>query len=299
MYDVVVVGGGLSGLVAALEAKRNGSEVLILERSNELGGKLLLYSGESCQTKVGEYSKKCGDVLTGIVNEIHSEGIEVMYGRHVEDIKKKEQFRIYTGLEYVDARAIVFATGTKDKTRFTLNIPGDRVSGVFTESMALELVADELIIGKNVAILSQNYEGINTAKMLLEHGISVLGVFEEKVEEKNVNLEIPVYYGARVTEIRGKGRVERIRVSIDGKSQWFSCDTLVISAGRIPNAKMFLKLKAEMLPSTKGPVVKGNMESSVTGIFACGSVVDANCDFDCALQQAKTAGKAAADFARR
>jgi len=299
VYDVVVVGGGLSGLVAALEAKRNGSNVLILERSSELGGKLRLYFGELCKTKIEKYAKRCEDVLTGIIDEIHSKGIDVMYGRHVEDIKKKEQFQIYTGLEHIDAKAIVFATGTKDKTRFTLNIPGDRVSGVFTESMALELVTNELIIGKNVAILSQNYKGIDTAKILLEHGISIMGVFEESTEEKNENLGIPVYYGARVTEIRGKGRVERIRVSMDGKSQWFSCDTLVISAGRIPNAKMFLKLKAEMLPSTKGPAVKGNMESSVTGIFACGAVVDSNCDFDCSLQQAKTAGKAAADFAKR
>lgn len=299
MYDVVVVGGGLSGLMAALEAKRNGSEVLILERSNELGGKLQICSGETCNSKIEKYAKRCREVLRDLVNEIHSEGIEVMYGRHVEDIKRKEHFQIYTGLEYVDTKAIVFATGTKDKTRFTLNIPGDRVSGVFTESMALELITSGLIIGKNVAILSHNYEGINTAKKLLEHGISIIGIFEEHEKETSLNLGIPVYYGARVTEIRGKGRVERIRVSIDGKSQWFSCDTLVISAGRIPNAKMFLKLKAEMVPSTKGPVVNSNMESSIAGIFACGAVVDPNCDFDCALHQAQTAGKAAANFATR
>jgi len=48
MYDIIVVGGGPSGMMAAITAAKNGKKILLIEKNKELGKKLLVTGGGRC-----------------------------------------------------------------------------------------------------------------------------------------------------------------------------------------------------------------------------------------------------------
>ena len=116
--------------------------------------------------------------------------------------------------------------------------------------------------------------------------------------------DIPLLLSHTIVEIRGDKRVEEAVVArvdqnlkpIAGTEMTFTCDTILLSVGLIPENELTDKAGIEIDPRTKGAIVRENMETSCPGIFACGNVVHVHDLVDFVTEESEIAGRGAAEF---
>ncbi|WP_432662759.1 FAD-dependent oxidoreductase [Wukongibacter baidiensis] len=317
-YDIVVIGGGPAGLAAAIEAKNNGVDsILVIERDRELGGILqqCIHNGFGLhifkeELTGPEYAEK-------FIVELKKLGIEYKLDTMVLDIREDKvvsAINTEDGFMTIDAGAIVLAMGCRERTRGAINIPGTRPAGVLTAGTAQRFVNMEgYMVGKKVVILGSGDIGLIMARRMTLEGAEVLAVAElmpfsggltRNIVQCLEDYNIPLLLSHTVTEIKGKDRVEGIviakvdenRKPIPGTEKHFECDTLLLSVGLIPENEISEKAGINMDPVTSGPIVNEAMETSVEGIFACGNVVHVHDLVDFVTEESRRAGKNAAKY---
>ena len=117
---------------------------------------------------------------------------------------------------------------------------------------------------------------------------------------------IPLHLSTTVTKIVGSKRVQAVEVSavdenlkpIPGTEEIIPCDTVLLSIGLIPENELSKKAGIELNPITNGPKVDNALETSVKGIFACGNVLHVHDLVDFVSEEAKTAGRNAAEYVK-
>ena len=318
-YQLIIIGGGPAGLAAAISAHQNGlTRIAVIERDKELGGILnqCIHNGFGLtrfKTELSgpEYAGRFIDMLEGT-------GIEIMTDTMVLEItadKKVCCISSAKGYQVLEAESIVLAMGCRERTRGAIGIPGDRPAGVFTAGTAQRyLNLEGYMCGKRVVILGSGDIGLIMARRMTLEGAKVLACVEVMPYSGGLNrnivqclndFDIPLYLSHTVTEIRAdNGRVCGITVNkvdekrnpIPGTEMNFDCDTLLLSVGLIPENELSKSAGIEMDPKTNGAVVFENMETSVSGIFACGNVVHVHDLVDFVSAESERAGKAAAEY---
>lgn len=318
VYGVVVVGGGPAGLAAALQARKDGiDDVLLIERDEELGGILqqCIHTGFGLQI--------LGEELTGpeyahhFIERVYEAGIEVWLNTQVLEITKKKEIISLgreTGLRTVAAHAVVLAMGCRERTRAAIGIPGARCAGIYTAGTAQRLVNIQgYIPGRACVILGSGDIGLIMARRLALEGVEVKAVLEimpfSSGLQRNIvqclrDFGIPLLLQHTIYEIHGKKRVEGVTIGrvdenwrkIEGSKEYVPCDTVLISAGLIPENELTEQLQIEMDHATQGPVVDTQMETSHPGIFACGNVLHVNDLVDNVTVESVVAGHAAAMY---
>ena len=317
--DVVVIGGGAAGLAAALGAKEAGAgRVLILERSEELGGVLfqcihngfgLIYFGEDLTGP--EYAHR-------FIERVRELGVEYYLQTMVLELRPDKRVIAVNsekGVFTVEAGAVVLAMGCRERTRGMLGIPGTRPAGIFTAGTAQRLINVEgFIPGRKVVILGSGDIGMIMARRFTLEGAEVKGVVEIMPYIGGLfrnemlclrDFGIPVYLKHTVTEIHGRDRVEAVTIAevddnrrpIPGTEKIIECDTLLLSVGLIPENELSIEAGIEIDPVTGGPFVNELMETSIPGIFACGNVVHVHDLVDDVSIEGVLAGRAAAAYA--
>ena len=313
--DLVVIGSGAAGMAAAIEAKKNGvDDILILEKDGQLGGILnqCIHNGfgltEFKEELTGpEYLQRFVDVVKelGIPYKLNAQVIDLSKDKVVTYSSKED------GLVEIKAKAIVMATGCYERNAGAIMLPGDRCSGVITAGTAQRyLNINGLMVGKRVVILGSGDIGLIMARRLTLEGAKVLCVSEimpysnglnRNIEQCLNDYNIPLYLSRTVSKVIGKDRLEKVILSavdenlqiIPNTEMEFECDTLILSVGLIPYVSLLNYIDCPT-SSTKGAVVNQYMETKIPGIFTAGNCLHVHDVVDFVSQEARLAGKSAA-----
>lgn len=320
-HDIVIIGGGPAGLAVAVSARRAGVEdILILERDNVLGGILnqCIHNGFGLHTfkeelTGPEYAARYIEMVTEekIPYRLNTMVIDINSEKEVTYINREE------GLVTIKAGAVILAMGCRERPRGALNIPGYRPAGIFSAGTAQRLMNIEgYSVGKEVVILGSGDIGLIMARRMTLEGAKVKVVAElmpysgglkRNIVQCLDDYDIPLKLSHTVTEIHGKERVTGITIAevdgnrkpIPGTEEYYSCDTLLLSVGLIPENELTKGIGVSMNRITSGPNVNDHLQTEAEGVFACGNVLHVHDLVDYVSEEANLAGKNAAAYVKK
>ncbi len=318
--DVLVIGGGPAGLAAAISAHKSGADVVLIEREARLGGilKQCIHDGFGLvrfKEKLSgpEYAER-------FIDEFKSLGIKALLLTFVTSVEKTDVgFKAMVvnrdGVEEIEAKSLILATGCRERTSKQVFIHGTRPAGVFTAGTAQHFTN---LLGqlptKKCVILGSGDIGLIMARRLTLEGAEVLGVYEVKPTPSGLtrnihqclnDFDIPLHLSHTVTRVFGEDRLTAVEVAevdekmqpVPGTEQIIECDALILSVGLIPENELAESLGVQIDPKTKGPKCDASLMTSVPGIFSCGNALHVNDLVDYVSESGETAGRFAAQFA--
>lgn len=323
-YDVIIVGGGPAGLAAAIaaydkfaEAGKDNPSILVLERDKVLGGILnqCIHNGFGLHTFKEELT---GPEYAGrFIAQLKARNIEYKLNTMVMSISKERVITAMNredGMFTLNAGTIVLAMGCRERSRGALNIPGYRPAGIYSAGTAQRLVNIEgYMPGHEVVILGSGDIGLIMARRMTLEGAKVKVVAElmpysgglkRNIVQCLNDFNIPLKLSHTVVDIKGRERLESVTIAevddksrpIPGTEEEYTCDTLLLSCGLIPENELSNGAGIEMNPVTNGPKVNESMETYVPGIFACGNVLHVHDLVDYVSEEAAAAGRHAAMY---
>ncbi|MEE8682221.1 MAG: FAD-dependent oxidoreductase [Olsenella sp.] len=316
----VVVGGGPAGLAAAISAYDAGlKDIVVLEREDRLGGILnqCIHNGFGLHTFDEELTGP--EYAQCYIDEAKKRGIECLLECTVIDISHDRVVTAVSpelGLIQIEAGSVILAMGCRERPRGALNIPGTRPAGIYTAGCAQHLVNIEGVLpGREVVILGSGDIGLIMARRLTLEGAHVQVVAElmpysgglkRNIVQCLDDFGIPLKLSHTVVKIEGDKRVEGVWIAevdehlkpIPGTEEHYTCDTLLLSCGLIPENELSQKAGVALSPVTKGPVVNEQLETDVPGVFACGNVLHVHDLVDYVSEEASAAGRHAAAYVK-
>lgn len=318
VYDIVIIGGGPAGMAAAVAAKKQGIErILILERDRELGGILnqCIHNGFGLHTFQEELTGP--EYADRFIGQVKLYNIEYKLNTMVMDVSRDKRVTAMNreeGMFEIQAKAIILAMGCRERSRGALNIPGYRPAGIYSAGTAQRLVNMEgFLPGREVVILGSGDIGLIMARRMTLEGakvkvvaelMSYSGGLKRNIVQCLDDYKIPLKLSHTVIDIKGKERVEGVTLAevdenrrpIKGTEEFYSCDTLLLSVGLIPENEISGSMGVELNPITSGPKVNERLETSIEGVFACGNVLHVHDLVDFVSEEAAAAGKNAAMY---
>ena len=318
--DIVIVGGGPAGLAAAVAAKKAGCDsILILERDGELGGILnqCIHNGFGLHTFKEELTGP--EYASRFIRQALDLNIEYKLNTMVMDISPEKVITAMNrtdGMFQIQAGAVILAMGCRERPRGALNIPGYRPAGIFSAGTAQRLVNIEgYMPGREVVILGSGDIGLIMARRMTLEGAKVKVVAElmpysgglkRNIVQCLDDYGIPLKLSHTVIDIEGKEHISAVTIAevgpdrrpIPGTEERYTCDTLLLSCGLIPENELSQSAGIEMSRITSGPVVNESLETNVPGIFACGNVLHVHDLVDYVSEEAGRAGENAVKYVK-
>jgi thioredoxin reductase/CxxC motif-containing protein len=294
ILDAIIIGGGPAGMAMALALKEQGIEkILIVERDNHLGGVLnqCIHDGFGLiRLEKNLTGPEYRDVFYNRIIDNNIDFIASAVATKVASFENEIQVTIAkrSGVENLVTRALIIATGARERARGSILVPGTRPSGILTAGMVQNMVnVGNKLPGKQVVILGSGDIGLLMARRLTLEGIKVVCVVEKESRPNGLprnikqcieDFEIPMMLSSTVTKILGDSRLSGVEVSkldskglvIENSTKLITCDTLIISVGLIPENEVALTAGVDV---DKGyePITDKNGRTNIDGIFVTGN----------------------------
>lgn len=236
--DVLVVGAGPAGLAAAAALTTAGVAVDVVDRAHRSGPGV-----RGGVTAIGWAAPRTLDLV--------GQG----------------------GPERIAARAVVLATGARERPRGARLVPGTRPAGVYTGGELIGAVRRGNRIGRRAVVVGGERISDTAVRTLRGAGVLVAAVVtDEDVPARRARTQ-PIAR-AVVTRLYGVDRLSGVGIRLrDGRTRTLSCDTVVFTGGWIPEHELARRAGAAIAPGTRGPVVDGDFRTTVPGVFAVGSLL--------------------------
>jgi len=292
--DLIIIGGGPSGLSAAKTALESGISVLILERSNHLGGQLVKQTHKFFGSKE-QYAKTRGyDIAQKLLLDLkHFENLTIktestvvgLYSDNVVTVLSADKYERY------QAKAIIVAAGASEKfLAFENNdLPGIYGAGAIQTLMNLYGV----LPGKEAVMVGSGNIGLIVSYQLIQAGVKVKAIIEASSKiggykvhaSKIARLGIPILTSTTIKKAIGETKLESIEIvlldenwkEIEGTSKNIKVDTLCISVGLTPMHQLISMIGAEMkFVSELGgfvPIINEHHQTSINSVFICGDAI--------------------------
>ncbi|MFG2873659.1 NAD(P)/FAD-dependent oxidoreductase [Streptomyces sp. NPDC048337] len=288
--DVLVVGAGPAGLaLAARVAAAGAGRIEVLEREQDAGG-----VPRHCHH--GGFGRPPRPWLRGPVSARRAVQAAVDAGASIRTGVTATgwsgplslETTSPAGLERITARAVVLATGARERPRSARLVPGSRPAGVLTTGELQQSVhLHGQPVGRRAVVVGAEPVARHAVRTLRRAGAEVVAMVTE--HPRGTALPgVPLLTATTVAELRGRGRLSGVAVRHeDGRSGVLACDTVVFTGDWIPDHELARRGGIILDPGTRGPSVDGSFRTSAPGVFAIGN----------ALHGAERAATAAAEGA--
>jgi len=276
-YDVVIIGGGASGLTAAIYCGRARLKTLVIEKA--LIGGLATYTNE-----IGNFPG-FPDALTGLelMNKFQQQAKNFGVNFKLTDVKsvnfKNEIKEVETFRTIYEARAVIVATGGRPRVTGALNeekyLFDKGISFCATCDAAANTDKTVMVIGSGDAAIEEGMFLTKFAKKVIVSVIHDTGKMDCNEIAKQQALSNPVMefkWNTVVSSFEGEERLEKVVLKNlkTGELESITVDTCFEFIGYIPNTEIFkdiFKLNKQGYITTDE-----KMNTEVTGVFACGDV---------------------------
>jgi thioredoxin reductase/Fe-S-cluster-containing hydrogenase component 2 len=312
--QLLVIGGGPAGLGAAIEARRCGVDVLMVDEQSRPGGQLFKQIHKFFGSREHQAGIRGYEIGAGLLEDAEKSGVRTLLSTRVLGIFPDRRVSLLlpgNRVETVHPEAVVIATGGGEKG---VAFPGWTLPGVITAGAAQTFCNIHRVLpGERIVVLGSGNVGLIVAFQLLQAGAEVLSVLEAKEYQggyqvhgdKILRAGVPIRTGFTVKEVRGDKWVEEIVITavdssctpLEGTGELISADTLCIAAGLYSGGRIAAMAGCEMFYSPEFldsiPRHDRMMETSVPGIFIAGDASGVE-EANTALEEGRIAGTAAA-----
>lgn len=271
-YDLIIVGGGASGILCSIEAsQRSIKSILLIEKDPSLGGMLSIgdYNISENKNITGkEYKEELLKRLDECTN------IEVQLGTMVLKVEENNEVVCTSeknGIEKIKGKNIILCNGAKEGSRKAVSMVGDRCSGIYTLGMAKKIFnMNNMVPGKNI-LLYGNETLYMLEKDLKNHNVNIVGLVVHGNDKESFGLTDKIYENYEITQIEGRGRIENVVLSKEDKDIKVSCDAVIFAKPMISDGLVAMRSGINLNPTTTGPVVDDKFMTSRDNIYACGN----------------------------
>ncbi|MFB6778301.1 FAD-dependent oxidoreductase [Streptomyces sp. NPDC056352] len=287
--DVLVVGAGPAGLGAGAELAASGAgHVEILEREQVAGGipRHCFHGGFGTGRAGGAvtgpgYARQCVAAAVGAGARLRT-GITVTGWAGPRTVDTTGP----TGLERITARAVVLATGARERPRSARLVPGTRPPGVYSTGelqQAVHLFRQR--IGTRAVVIGNEPVGHAAVDTLRVAGVDVVALVTDQPPSLPTALapllvrarhRTPLLTHATVTGLTGRERLTGVGLRHhDGRTTTLPCDTVVFTGDWIPDHELARRGALTLDPGTLGPAYDASYRTSEVGVFAVGNLLHA------------------------
>jgi thioredoxin reductase len=288
--DVLIAGAGPAGLAAAVELRRLGvPRVVVVDREEQAGG----IPRHAAHTGFGV--RDVHRLLTGPRYATHyvrlavDAGVELRTSTTVTDWLGPTTLSMTSpaGLAEVNARAVILATGCRERPRPARLVPGTRPLGVFTTGALQQFVyLHHQPVGRRAVVVGAEHVSFSAVLTLAHGGASTVAMVTEHDRHQTyvpfkwitaTRRGVPILTSTRVTQILGRTRVEAVEITDlrTGATRQLECDTVVFTGDWIPDHELARRGGLEMDAATRAPRVDCALRTSTRGVFAAGNLLHA------------------------